>query len=202
MSQDLVFKARPWTFDTMAIDEVLSGVYTEKFGILPTDQVADVGAMIGVFAVLAARQAYAGHVWAFEPHPDNFELLKENIRLNNLSNVTAVKAAVLDAPGITTMPVNLGIHTGAGMVGTGKMQVPAVTLDDSMSKLDFLKVDAEGSELKVLQGAARLLQGNVRIAMEVHPGMLGSVTDLLQSLGYTVESKPYMLVNHLLWAHR
>ncbi len=66
----------------------------------PGMNVADLGAHVGFFTLLAAGLVgLAGRVYAFEPHPENFTILKKNISLNQCTNVLAVGKAVSDRSG-------------------------------------------------------------------------------------------------------
>lgn len=143
----------------------------------PDDVVIDVGANIGAFSVLAARKATNGRVIAFEPEPDNFALLCENLSRNGCENVTPVRAAVTDRAGIVTL--NLNADSGAGHSlhrdpsGRG-VSVPAMTLADvfdayAVELCDFLKLDCEGAEYDILYTLPRNLFGRVRrVALEYH----------------------------------
>jgi FkbM family methyltransferase len=66
------------------------------------DIVVDIGANYGVFTVFAATLTQST-VYAFEPSPTNFEFLEQNIRLNELNNVVAYKAAISDTVGSTQL---------------------------------------------------------------------------------------------------
>ena len=59
-----------------------------------SDVVVDIGAHIGTFTVGAAKRAMNGRVFAIEPVPENFDLLQENVRVNNRENVVTIHAAV------------------------------------------------------------------------------------------------------------
>ena len=68
------------------------------------DVFCDIGANIGYYTVLAAPiVGDTGKVVAIEPSPATFELLKQNIKLNNADNVRMVRAAVADQPGTLTL---------------------------------------------------------------------------------------------------
>lgn len=171
--------------------------------VRPGDIVADVGAHYGLYTVaIAQRVGPAGRVVAFEPQPDNFRVLGEQVRLN----------AVTDR----VQPENLALAAEAGEMffddrneqshlaldaGSGTRRVPVSTLDRVFpdAALDLLKIDVEGFEEWVLRGAVRLLADRARrprtIFIEVHPYAwppLGTTSDslvrLLEAAGYEVRA--------------
>ena len=131
------------------------------------DVVVEVGANIGTHTVpLARRVGPAGRVHAFEPQPVVFQTLCANIALNSLLNVhchnaaAGVQAGVLQVPPLAyDQPGNFG---GVSLTDRGEgVPVPVVKLDDALgnlARLTLLKVDVEGMELAVLQGAAGLIR--------------------------------------------
>ena len=139
--------------------------------LLPQARVVfDVGAYVGIFAMSAALGAPERHVHAFEPVPESFARLSENLRANDLARVHAVRAAVGETDGETTLHVPDGVwlpshsstHSGF-RPGTRPVRVPALTLDryardHGIDRLDLMKIDTEGNEDEVLAGATELFQ--------------------------------------------
>ncbi len=128
----------------------------------------DVGANIGCHTLIMSSLAgQHGKVVAIEPHPMVFKRLVDNIRLNNLSNVDPRRCALSDCCGRTTLFIpaeddanqgksSLYSHGDRGLCVM--LTVDTVTLDSLMEeanyhRLDFLKIDVEGLEHKVLVGA-------------------------------------------------
>lgn len=132
------------------------------------DVVVDVGAHVGFFTLLAARLiGPGGHVHAFEPIPTNFDALDRNLRMNGYTWVSALRAAVSDAPGVVSLGLDqarlVGTSTADFSVGgeLSSIEAPAVTLDDIVGAdehVRLLKIDAEGHEPQVLAGAATILE--------------------------------------------
>ena len=133
--------------------------------------VIDVGANTGLFALLAAKANPACRVWAFEPVPFIFDMLERNIRLNGLTNLQAVAAAVADATGETSFFVThtrVGIPTDSSSCAGFRSQVeevrlPTITLDEFVERanlppIDVLKIDAETTESQVIRGAVNMLR--------------------------------------------
>jgi len=142
------------------------------------DVAFDVGANVGEYSVLLSRQCgAAGRVWAFEPVPDTHWRLRETLALNRCGNVTPVQAAVCDKAGTVRMNLFEPQYSAWNTLGMPKMitpegnrvspatsvDVPSCTLDEfcdseKIAKVNFLKVDVEGFERAVFQGATRLLR--------------------------------------------
>jgi FkbM family methyltransferase len=140
------------------------------------DVVADVGGFIGLYAIaLARRVGDAGKVIAFEPDPDNFTVLRRHVELNRVgSRIQLIPAAVSQSEGLVAFSVG-GSESSLGNGPGQRIEVNSVRLDSAVptGRVDILKIDVEGFEEHVLQGAARLLSDPQRrprvIFIEVHP---------------------------------
>jgi len=142
------------------------------------DVVADVGAFIGLYTLaLAKRVGPSGKVIAFEPDPESFASLRSHIEMNRVSDrVELIPAVVAARNGVIHFKAGLASGSHVSPVsGQDTHTVPCVRLDTVMAnrRLDILKIDVEGYELEVLEGAIELLQ-NIRccprsIFIEVHP---------------------------------
>jgi FkbM family methyltransferase len=131
----------------------------------------DVGAHIGEYALLASRRVGpSGEVHAFEPQPTTLALLKNNVEVNGLRNVRLNGCAVSDRNeevdfGVRAEPsLSSIVREVAGLGGDGllcSMKVRSRTLDSYCQECgcwpDLIKIDVEGAELLVLQGAEGLL---------------------------------------------
>jgi FkbM family methyltransferase len=164
--------------------------------------VADVGANQGLYTLWLARIATNGQIYAFEPDPDLFQCLENNVRSNRLQNVSTIQAAVSNRSGtlaFTTNSLNRGDNRviTKGSHDTGMNRVPAVTLDQSIpeDRLDLLKIDVQGFEIEVLLGAQKILTSNphLTIVFEFWPYGLrqaghrpNELWDLLQEAGFSV----------------
>jgi FkbM family methyltransferase len=141
----------------------------------PGDVFVDVGANIGWYTVIGAREVGPrGRVYAFEPDPEAFELLQRNVRANGLHNVVLEQKAVSDAPGTLKLFIageNKGDHRIYQPEGESRpsVEVEAVTLDeyfkDPAASVDCIKVDTQGAELVILKGSRGLIQRSESIAM-------------------------------------
>ena len=192
---------------------------TLNASVLPGDVVADVGAFIGLYTIaLAKRVGHAGKVVAFEPDPENFASLRSHIELNRVSDrVELIPAVVSNRNGV--IPFKAGLSSGSHISpdsGQDTHTVPCVRLDTIMAdrRVDTLKIDVEGYELAVLEGAIELLQ-NIRccprsIFLEVHPFLWSdrvttgkALLDLLVSANYQVvgmNGQPVKCIEFI-WGH-
>jgi FkbM family methyltransferase len=128
----------------------------------------DVGAHIGEFTLRAARiVGSSGEVHAFEPSPENFDLLKRNIELNDLTNVRPVFVALSDSPGTVPFRVEkepslnrLQVISDPDQAPHGIISVNTCRLDSYWGTqprpIDLIKLDVEGAELLVLSGTEHL----------------------------------------------
>lgn len=133
------------------------------------DTFFDIGANIGYFTLLGASSVGpGGHVHSFEPNPGVFDELKRNVALNRFTQVTHNNVAVSDCAGNVQLYFAPEMDSGlASMRQTSELltqmqTVRAITLDEyvaqhAVGKIRAMKLDVEGAELMVLQGAQNLL---------------------------------------------
>ena len=168
--------------------------------------VVDVGAHVGYYSLLAARQVGPeGKVYAFEPEPTNHELLLDNIQRNGYTNIVSQRKAVSNSVGSTSLYLtNLdnGRHSAYrhGLPERGRVNAETITLDafldaEGWPKVDLVKVDVEGAENDVLDGMNRLWQRSpdLKLIMEFNPTFLNhaaanplQLLEMLSSLGFVV----------------
>lgn len=141
--------------------------------------VVDIGANIGHFTLIAARLVgNKGRVFAFEPEPHNFDLLVKNLELNRYSNVIPVPKAVSNRNGRARLyldKINWGEHSLSKQCPTHfngvSVEVEIQTLDDFLKdydgKVDFIKIDAQGAELAIIQGMTNVIKNNRDLKMVV-----------------------------------
>jgi FkbM family methyltransferase len=138
--------------------------------IRPGMTVIDVGANVGVYTFSASvRLGLNGRILAVEPGKGCLACLQETIRMNALENVTVCAGAAGNTNGSVQFLIDKASELSRVVDGQTEItpnssleQVEVFTLDtlcerEQLSKVDFVKLDAEGYELKVLQGSTRLL---------------------------------------------
>jgi FkbM family methyltransferase len=160
----------------------------------PNPRVIDGGGYIGM-SVLYFKSRYPGaRVTCFEPDPEVFAVLEENIRRNQLSDVDAVCAGLTAAAGEAHFSPDGA--DGGRLSDEGDKVVKTVPLSSYLDEpVDFLKLNIEGFELDVLQEAEAKLANVDQLVLEYHgwpgaPQRLGPVLDLLDRAGFRY------LVNH------
>jgi FkbM family methyltransferase len=133
--------------------------------IHPGMTILDVGANIGLLTLPFARLVRpAGRVIAFEPQRIIYQMLCGNLALNAIDNVVAHNSAVgRQAGSITVPPIDYTQPGNFGGVSVGTSAegetAPLLTIDSlALPKCDFMKIDVEGMELDVLEGASNTLQ--------------------------------------------
>ena len=188
------------------------GITEALFRLLqPGDTAVDVGANVGYMAsIMACRVGAQGRVMAFEPQPDVFSRLEQNVarwqlcarptgQCRNAPDRTLEQAAA----GTLNIPEeNDDNHVRASLRAFNGKHVRSVPvemrrLDDVVNpsvRIAVLKIDAERHELEVLRGAERSLQTTTTVVIEEHQELPTPVTELLVDHGFTIHSVNERLV--------
>ena len=167
--------------------------------------ILDVGANCGWYAIhLQECMARSGIIYAFEPVPKTHEELKANIHLNNLQDkIKEQNFALSDRSGTAVMYLpNFSGSPAASLRNLHEkeenieVECKLEQLDEfchaqGLARIDLIKCDVEGAELRVLQGMEYLLKMGrvVTVIVEVHTGVLGQtgcvrIFTLMQALGF------------------
>ena len=177
-------------------------VQTIQSWVQPGWTVVDIGSQVGYMTLLLAqRVGPTGHVFAFEPMPANFAVLRENVALNAYENVTLVQAAVSNVAGQLRLHQldSRALSATASLVApavpeAGGIDVATVRLDEAIPParrpVRFVKIDVEGAEGWVLEGMADILARDRPILLvEIHPFAGGPNPALggLTAAGYDVQ---------------
>lgn len=172
----------------------------------PGMRVADVGANIGVYSAVAALVVGAeGRVLSVEPDAENCAFLRATRDRNQFSWMTVVQKAVGDRCGVGQLYLCDENKADHRIYDTASprhsVRVDMVTLDalldeQALERLDFLKIDTQGAEHRVLAGMTRLLRENRTLAMlmEFWPwgirqagGSPRELLDHLAGLGFSIQ---------------
>ncbi|TAM79844.1 MAG: FkbM family methyltransferase [Acidobacteria bacterium] len=157
---------------TLVLHVALADQYHARKFIKKDSVVIDAGANIGPFSVLAAHLAPEGHVYVFEPAAGTFSFLETNAK--GYSNLTCFNAGLGEAAAEKKL-LNRGVgHLGNVIedsplckqlgAGSGNWEKVAVTTIDEfvsrnrIARFDFLKIDTEGYEARILRGAAESIK--------------------------------------------
>ena len=147
------------------------------------DVVLDIGANIGYYSLLFSKLVgNRGKVYAFEPDPDNYQLLSKNVKLNNLQNIFLYNKGVSNEIGESFLyqcPHNNGMHRSyPSILCDKKIPIEMMVLDKMPifhdKKVDFIKIDIEGYEYHALSGMKNIINSNkeIKILTEFSPTAL------------------------------
>jgi FkbM family methyltransferase len=162
----------------------LSQFLLARFANPAENNFIDVGANIGYFSCLMSKLAGpAGKVLAVEPEPQNLRLLESNIKLNRLTNVVIHPCALGASEGSAMLglykPSNRGRHSLLDKHAKSQIKVPVRTLDDvagnsgaNVRSWSLVKIDVEGYESFVIEGARETLPRIETLVMEFSPALL------------------------------
>jgi FkbM family methyltransferase len=150
----------------------------EEFEIKKDDIVIDIGAHIGYFTIYAANKAEQGIVYSIEPYKESLEILKKNLKLNNLTNIESFHAAISKITESVTLFIDKNNQIGNSIFQTDETteseKVNSFSLGDfvknnEIKKIDFLKMDCEGAEFEILLNLDKELIKKInKISVEVH----------------------------------
>jgi FkbM family methyltransferase len=163
------------------------------------DWVIDVGANVGFYtkrmAELVGRQ---GRVLAFEPVPETFVVLANNLESSGCTNVSLFNAAVSEETGIAGMSIPRHQDTGLQNFYQAhlseaidcELQILVMSVDSMQipHTIRLVKIDAEGHEFSVLKGMRKILTRDRPILIVETPN--ADVSTLLKSLGYAAQIYP------------
>ncbi|MDR1361960.1 MAG: FkbM family methyltransferase, partial [Holosporaceae bacterium] len=195
----------------------VSGIYDPNNlvivdALLKKDDVfIDVGANMGYFSLLISQTLNEnGHIYALEPSKRDFDRLAENIELNDLGDtISHYRYAVTDAKGSAELQIATEERNALNTLGSDfsvsglekicTETVPTISLDEfvaeeGISKVNVIKLDVEGSELKALMGARKTIQkhkptimlGLNVAALKACGADIQKIESLLQELDYSM----------------
>jgi FkbM family methyltransferase len=169
------------------------------------DLLIDVGANLGKVSMTFARICPNAKVFAFEPDPKNYEKAKRNLNLNKFSNITLINKGLGAEPAFVKLYRVNESNEGMNRIlerddidsGLSFEEVEIVKLDDfvkcnDLGKVDLIKIDVEGYELKVLRGAAAALKrDHPTLFVELDDANLRAQNDSAEDLISFVEQLGY-----------
>lgn len=163
----------------------------------------DGGANFGIYTVVAGKLVGdSGRVLSFEPGVESCSVLKRNVELNQLNNVTVINSALSDSVGVARLyhvadalnsySLAAGLDTQTGFEETHTTTIDRVLQNEGIDRVDMLKLDVEGVEELALYGAKELFtRVKPTVLFEVSEeatGRLGLSRDgawhFLQEFGY------------------
>lgn len=200
----LRIRARNNHWDAVIITEIfLDRAYLKMFTSLPPQPViVDIGGYIGDFSLYAAYELGA-RVITYEPTPENYALLMENVALNGLKDqITCHNAGVDGQPGSIMLNLDRSdgaLHASRYMYATTPerieirtVSVAGIMADNALTHIDVLKIDCEGCEYDILSTLTPDIFDKIdRIVFEYHTlpdhiNKLERVKMNLVAAGYTL----------------
>lgn len=141
--------------------------YEAHYKIKKGDVVFDAGANEGALSIIYAKKVgVSGQVFSFEPDTININVLHQNLELNeDVENVKLIKNGLWDKA--TVLDFFEAGNVGSSMFyedkSSKKVSIKTISIDDvvaseNISKLDFVKMDIEGAEVKALEGAVSTIK--------------------------------------------
>lgn len=169
----------------------------------------DAGANEGIYTLFAsAKLGLEGRVIAVEPSPRELAHLRANLRLNETRNVDVAEQALAERAGTLRLRLAEERHSGQNTLGdfaypdvttAGEIQVVATTIDQmarklELKRLDVVKLDLEGAEIRALAGASRSLEKfkplilveALESALRNQQGSTAELLALLKSANYEI----------------
>lgn len=215
-------EAYSYSFNPNSFRELwrISSIYLKETGTVELirrelregDVFCDIGANVGLYSLMAAaRVGSGGQVYAFEPLAANFASLVENIRRNDFcTRITPFSLALTDEPGVFPfhyVSLDAGssgsqLHEAVGddeaayepLVTEMKYgtSLDALVESGAIRAPDFIKIDVDGNEARILRGMHRLLSGPQRprlISVEVNARERESLFGFMQAQGYAFSER-------------
>lgn len=176
--------------------------------IKPGMQIIDIGANYGCYALTMAKLTGAeGKLWAFEPASSTARYLQQGIEANGLGQVKLIRAALSNQQGeasfFTQANAELNSLNNSNADHKQMETVPVYRLDDCMKiygwkEIDFVKMDAEGEEARILEGGGKFFRTLSPLVMfelkhgkvEQGEGIDGTLIQSFRDMGY----EPYKLI--------
>jgi len=169
-------------YKTGTYEENLSSYLLAQSDIPDDGIFLDVGANIGWYSLLMAKYLTpSSRIFSFEPDTTNVSLLRENMKLNQCTNIHIANKALGKERGVATLYLypgkNRGRHSLIDLDGNQDfIEVEVVSLDEYLedqgvdfSKISLMKIDIEGFEYPAFQGAPKVLSSVPRVLAEFSP---------------------------------
>ena len=185
-----------------------------NFEINPNDIVIDVGAHIGLFTLYASQFCSKGTIYSFEPVKENYKLLLENVKLNNLEQVNIFNLAVSNSNETVKLYIN-DDESGHSMFSQSSqsIMIDSISLqrifdDNQIEHCNFLKLDCEGAEYEIIKNLPlTYLEKIDKMIIEYHmtdshPELLSELKEILTNHNFKINTKSSFLGMGFLYAKK
>ena len=159
----------------------------------------DVGAYIGTYSIRLCKIAYKGKILSIEPLNDNYLILIYNAKLNNCKNLYPINMGIWSEEGTKSIfyksngmsMATLNVNLIDNQSNFHKNMIKVTTLDKlansfGLTKIDFIKIDVEGSEYEVLIGANKVLDNTKSVLIETFENNRYKCLDYLKNKGFKI----------------
>ena len=202
------------------LQEVFLDSWYEFGGTPPSDAtIVDIGANIGAVSLYYSKLSSSLRIHAYEPNPSALETLRANIERNQLQHrVHVYPEAVGRDDGVLELWVDVPTDLSTGYLdespaeGGRRISVPTIGMEDVWRRLDqceiwLLKIDTEGAEGDILEGASEAMLSAVRYAIvEYHdnicPGVSSRCRQVLKAAGFTWQERVHPWDEGIIYARR
>jgi len=163
--------------------------------VKPGMTILDIGTNKGYFSLLSAKKMDDdGQVLSFEPHPKNCYWIKKSISVNGYKSIKLFQVALSNKNGEMRLFVGAksGHHSLVRNQELGSIAISTRKLDDilaeqKISKVDLIKIDVEGAEIQVLEGANKLLaQQSPKLLIDIHDIDRKKLFRILEKFGFKI----------------
>jgi FkbM family methyltransferase len=191
------------------------------FGVRPpaNGTMLDIGANIGSVSLFFANQSSTLRIHCYEPNPSAYETLQRNIAGNHMqSRMLTFREGLGRVSGTLNLWVDVPTELSSGYlddapnVGGRRIPVPIVSVNDAWQRLNhtpiwLLKVDTEGAEVDILEGAAPEFLAAVKYAIvethdNIYPGAFKRCRQVLELAGFSCRAHMHPWDEAIIYATR
>ncbi|MBT4121277.1 MAG: FkbM family methyltransferase [Candidatus Magasanikbacteria bacterium] len=190
--------------DLSVIDEFfVDKMYRSIDSIIPNlkDPILDIGAHIGMFSLYASILNPDAKIISLEPEPENFKLLKQNLKQNHCKNIFTKQVALSHTQDTNiNLYISKDTHTHSTFSKTdSSIEVNTTTLEklitqNRLGRIGLLKMDIEGAEFEIIKNIKQDTWGKIQyLVIEYHESENNKRTDLeniIRSLSFSIEHFP------------
>jgi FkbM family methyltransferase len=171
-------------------------------------KIVDIGANIGYYVLIEAQFiGKSGKIYAIEPEPRNFKMLKKNVEINSyLSDVEFYNIAISNKTGKVLFAISpQSNHHRLSISGSKEkaIEVDSTTLDDFVEdkEMDVLRMDTEGAEWVIFKGMNRILSNNkpLKMFIEIHPKLINQYGGDVEEMLKTLAENSFILKYLVMW---
>ena len=193
-NRDGIFYCRKRSNDLPIISPIFEKEISKYFK-LDKGIFIDIGANIGKYTIMVGKRL-DGKIISFEPDADNYKILLNNMALNKLGNVIPLDIGLWKEKCILKFYDSNNKNTGAKtifhtphLIGSIKVdRLDKILKDLEISTVDLIKIDAEGAEVQILEGAMDILKCKPKLIFEsLNEENFLKIKEILQPYNYNIE---------------